>query len=332
MNGRASISVGNYRIGYLFVDPTSIEGQGDALGPALVVPAALQLDACEEGKMIAITEIEADLLFPAGSDSGGAVQVGGPARASTTSIRAGLWTSVVSGPAEHQVAFRFVLGREHVRLLEDQARHLGTEPVPLELSLRVQAAWVRKSENAPRPGPAGHPVPAATGLASELWPLWEAGIEALRLHLRREDWGERVLPGLGGNRLRLIAVRMPAASRLLGFDAAVAFDAACVAYDAGEYRRAVQACRDLREAVAGHLGTADGERLADRVGELLGWAEDFPSRDLLDGLWKTLIDISGAASHRRGRQLTAIDARASILIAATTVEYLTELLGPAGLN
>jgi hypothetical protein len=37
MHGRAGITIGDYRIGRLRVDPTAAHGDGGALGPALVV-------------------------------------------------------------------------------------------------------------------------------------------------------------------------------------------------------------------------------------------------------------------------------------------------------
>lgn len=152
-------------------------------------------------------------------------------------------------------------------------------------------------------------------------------IEPLELRLRREDWATQVLPVLGANEVRLIAVRLPAAHRTLGPEAAAAIDSARQRYDEGDYRGAVQACRDLRDAVADHLGT-DSKPIAECVGERLGWPADSPARVLLDNLWKTLSDLSGAAHHKQGRQVRGAEARATVLIAATAIEYLTEILEP----
>jgi len=64
------------------------------------------------------------------------------------------------------------------------------------------------------------------------------------------------------------------------------------------------------------------------VAERLGWSDDSPAKKLLDNLWGTLVDVSSAAHHQPGRRLTAADARATILLAATVTEYLTDLLDP----
>jgi hypothetical protein len=238
-----------------------------------------------------------------------------------------MWASIPSSPVEHHVTFRFPLSREQVRLLESYAQRLAEQEVPIGLRTHAALAWVRQSENVRRLGAAGHPIAATLGLASELWSLESAKIEPLELRLRREDWAVQVLPGLGADEVRLIAVHLPAASPALGSEAAAAIDMARQRYDEGDYRGAVQACRDLRDAVADHLG-ADGKQIAERVGEKLALPADSPTRALLDNLWKTLSDLSSAAHHRQGKQLGQAEARASVLIAATVVEYLTEILGP----
>jgi len=327
VNGQASISIGNFRVGWLRADPALVRGEGGCLSPALVVPGSLRLDPRQDGEAIAITEIEAELVLPTNTDAALGPGVGAPARVSGMRTQGGMWSSIPSSPIEHQVTFRFPLAREQIRLLEDHAQRMSEEQVRVGLRIHAATAWVRQTENAPRPGPAGHPVAAALGLASELWSLGGAKIEALELRLRREDWATQVLPGIGADEVRLIAVRLPQASRALGHETAAAIDAARQRYDEGDYRSAIQTCRDLRDAVADHLG-ADGKTIAECVGEKLGWPVDSPARTLLDNLWKTLSDLSSAAHHREGKQLGEAEARATVLIAATTVEYLTKILGP----
>jgi hypothetical protein len=330
VNGQSDIMVGNFRIGRLTAESATVRGEGGVLSPALVVPLILELQPRKEEETLAVTEIEADLLL--GSQFGTAInqQVANPARSSPLGTTGGLWCTAPNATNERQLTLRFALMREHVRLFEDRARRLASEPVPFELRLRIGAAWVRRTENAPRPGPAGHPMPPALGFVSELWPAWEAKAEPLRLELAREHWVAQILPNLGADRVRLVAVRLPATNRALGDAGVAAFEDARVAYDSGEYRRAVQACRDLREAIERQLGAVEGARLADRVAERLGWPEDSPAKELLDNLWKALSDVSSAANHHRGRQLAAADSRLAILLAASAMEYLVELLEPDG--
>jgi hypothetical protein len=326
MDGRVDVSLGNFRVGRLHVDPALVRGEGGCLSPALLVPASLHLDPREETQTIAVTELEADLVLPARGEVALGAVVGVPARVSSLNLRGGIWVSIPGSPVEHRVEFRFPLSIEQTRLLQEHAERLGDEEIPLGLHLRIAAAWVRQSGNAPRPGPANHPLPAATGMISELWPLWEGRIEPLQARLRREDWATQVLPGLGADQVRLIAVRLPAASGALGTEAASAIDAARQRYDAGDYRGAVQACRDLRDAVREHL-EADGVTVAERVAELLALPTDSPQIVLLDNLWKTLSDLSSAGHHRQGKGLGVAEARACVLLAATAVEYLTSLIG-----
>jgi hypothetical protein len=325
MDGKVDVLLGNFRVARLHVDAASVRGEGGSLSPALLVPASLQLDPRDETQTIAITELEADLVLPDRGEVALGPVISSPARVSRMNSRGGIWVSIPGSPVEHRVDFRFPLSIEQVRLLENHAERLGDEEIPLGLRLRIAAAWVRQTGNAPRPGPANHPLPAATGMVSELWPLWEGKIEPLEARLRREDWAAQVLPGLGADQVRLISVRLPAASRALGAEAAAAIDAARRRYDAGDYRGAIQSCRDLRDAIRDHLG-ADGETVAGRVAEKLGLLVDSPQIALVDNLWKTLSDLSSAGHHRQGKKLGVAEARASVLLAATAVEYLTSLL------
>jgi hypothetical protein len=325
MDGKADVMLGNFRVGRLHVDPVSVRGEGGCLSPVLVLPASLQLDPRHETQTIAITELEADLVLPNRGEVALGSVLGSPARVSSLNHRSGLWVSIPGSPVEHRVDFRFPLSIEQIRLLEDHAERLGDEEIPVGLRLRVAAAWMRQNSDAPQPGLANHPLPAATGTAAELWPLGEGKIEPLEARLRREDWATRVLPGLGANQIRLIAVRLPTASRALGTEAGSAIDAARHRYDAGDYRGAIQACRDLRDAVREHLD-ADSATVAERVAELLTVPTDSPEIVLLDNIWKTLSDLSSASHHRQGRGLGAAEARACVLLAATAVEYLTSLL------
>jgi hypothetical protein len=322
------LPLANFRIGRISADSAAVSGEGGELSPALAVPLTLQLDPREEQDTIAVTEVEADLLLSTQPPSGLGIQLGTPARGSATGMVGGLWRTIAAAPYERQFTLRFALAREQVRLLEDHAHRFGADPVPLELRLRFAAAWLRQSTNAPSPGPADHPVPAFLGFAVDLWQLSETRVEPLRIELARDDWAARILPALGADRIRLLAVRLPRAAGTVGSEAIAAFDLARSAYDAGEYRRAVQACRDLREAVETKLGAVNGVRVADRVGERLGWPEDSPAREFLDNLWKTLSDVSSAANHNRGRQLAVADARLAVLIAGSTIEYITELTEP----
>lgn len=327
MNGQVGISASNFRIGWLRVDASMVRSEGDSLSPALLVPCSIQLDGREEGGAIAITELEAELVIPTAAGVGLGPRIGMPARVSGMETQGGMWVSIPSGPIEHNIVFRFPLSREQVRLLEGYAERLTEQEVPIGLRTHAALAWVRQSENVRRPGAATHPVASTLGLASELWSLEPARIEPLELRLRREDWASQVLPGLGGNAVRMIAVRLPDATRALGAEAVAALDAARERYDAGDFRGAIQRCRDLRDAVGDHLGAGE-KTIAACVGERLDWSADSPGRALLDNLWKTLSDLSSAAHHRDGKGFRGAEARATILIAAAAIEYLTELLEP----
>jgi hypothetical protein len=322
----SDLQVGNFRIGRLTFDPAALKGDGGALSPALVVPFTLRLDPRPEGQAIAVTRLEADLLVPTHPGGPAAVLIGGPAISSPVGMVGGIWSTIPAAPNEWQIDFRFPLTREQVMLLERHGTRLDSADVSTELRLRFGSAWVRPDKDPPSDGTPRTPPPPALGTSAwNLLPFAETRAEAAQLRIPRNRWPE-LLAGLGADAVRLVTIRLPAAGGVLGDQVTEAFDAARVAFDSGEYRRSIQSCRDIREAVESRLEAVDGVRLADRVGELLGWDYESPSREFLDNLWRALVDVSSAASHRRGRRLSAADARLAVLLTANVLDYLGDLL------
>jgi len=157
VNGQASISIGNFRVGWLRFDPALVRGEGGCLSPALLVPGSIQLDPRQEGETVAITEIEVELVLPTNAGPALGPGVGMPARVSGMRTQGGMWVSIPSGPVEHQVTFRFSLSREQVRLLEDHAQRMAEEQVPVGLRIHGAVAWVRQSEECATPWPTRPP-------------------------------------------------------------------------------------------------------------------------------------------------------------------------------
>lgn len=106
---------------------------------------------------------------------------------------------------------RFALSFEQVRLLEAEVAQMGSGPLELELRGDVSVGWMRDvagSQDDPRRAELP-PAIQALGLSSTLWPFWVADIQEQRLYLTREQLAQNILPGVGLDRVRLAAIRLP---------------------------------------------------------------------------------------------------------------------------
>jgi hypothetical protein len=222
---RADIRLINYRIGELRLDPMQIRGEGGPLMSALVLPMELDLHKPDE-KMLVVERLEATL-----------------------------WTQPAAGPRE-RIGFPGVVdpaGRGDTRPLHSLARGSSHH---LELRVELLGEGVRHAQRS-----AHGPLPLTlycearvgvgeTSVADELptlgnrevWTLrrfWASTIDELQIQLPREHWAEHVAPGLGHDRLRLLAVQMPVPGGRLGGELIAMFDTASRAYDASDWRETV---------------------------------------------------------------------------------------------
>jgi hypothetical protein len=316
---RSDIRLTNYRIGELRLDPTQIRGEGGPLTPSLVLPMELDLHQPDE-KMLVIERLEATLWTqPA---TGPRARVGLPAvvdsagRGDTRPLH-----SLPRG-ASHHFELRIELLETGVRLLDEQAQRSAQGPIPLTLYCEARAGLSETSAADELPS-LGRP---------EVWAVrrfWSVTIEELQLQLAREHWAEQVAPALGHDHLRLIAVQMPLPDGALGSELVGMFDAAGRAYDASDWRETVQKCRDVRHHIEESVRSEPNERVFQAVARLVGADEKDPRMKFLDDAWRALVDLTSEAHHigSIGR-LDAATAHASLLLTATLIQYLGELLSP----
>ena len=99
----------------------------------------------------------------------------------------------------------------------------------------------------------------------------------MRLAIPREQWAQQVLPSLGRDRIRLVAVRLPAGDDSPSRQVAAVFDAARREHDAGRHRAALQALRDLRHLIEEQLAAVDGKRIASQLAATSRLAERRPA-------------------------------------------------------
>jgi hypothetical protein len=308
------------------VDPSQIRGTGGALSPAIELSCDGAVPARPNEAAIGIARITLQLWLPRMQPP---MPLGLPATRHWPG--GGGFHSSPRGTMPTHFQLRFALTFDQVRLLEAEAAGMGAAPVELELRGDVSVGWMRDvagSQDDPRRAqlPVGiQPL----GLSSTLWPFWVADIHDQRLYLTREQLAQNVLPGLGLDRVRLAAIRLPTSGGPLPAEILGEYDAGLRDYDAGRYREAIEKCRDVRNTVEKALGARPtaGERVGDKVARA-GRAS--PSMTAyINATWQGLAELTNEAHHATDASLfTPASARACLLTTAVILEAIADLLSP----
>jgi hypothetical protein len=321
---KSTVRAGGYLLAELVVDPAKITGSGGPWSPALVVPFDLVLPGQPKEQGLVVEELVADLWIVAPGQA--PVQLGSPARINGSSGRSGQLRSYPHGATTDSLQLRFQLTPDELRGLEQHAHRQAPTPVSLELRFDVHIAWSRRSFGAIGADEIA-PFPSNYGFFTELIPLAQCDADNLTLQLSRERLAEEILPGLGLDRLRLVAVRLPPQIAVPRFQER--FDFARTHFDAFRYEESVAGCRDARKLVEQALGATRDEPVAAKAAVVAGLDADAPAVVFLDGIWRSLADLTNEAKHgERGHRYTAAEARAALMTLAVAVELLNELLAP----
>lgn len=317
MTTNSSIVLSSYRVGEISVDENRIRGEGGSLSPALVVPVKVELLNRQESQDLVITKLQASLL--AGAPPSATVQIGAPVTIDPL-LDGGIWASSPSAPVDHQRELRFPLTQELIRLLEGVA-HRATGSLDLELRFGVSVAWLREE--------VAGALPTGMGTAVDLLPVGWCRIDSAALHIPLAAWATEILPSLGGDRFRLVVFRLPDPLGPLGREIASWFDQARAKYDGGDYRAALERCRDLRHAVERHLDAVEGRKIGERVAALADLPSDSITIVFLDIAWKSLVDLTNEAHHAKNpSESFKHSARAGLLVASALLECISDLLSP----
>jgi hypothetical protein len=324
MTMKSSVRAGGYLVAELVVDPARISGAGGPWSPVLVVPLDLVMSAQEKQRTLVVEELVAELWV--GTNGQAPVQLGSPYRINGSSGRSGQLRSYPHGATTDSLQLRFRLTQDELRGFEQHAHRHAPSPLALELRLEAHVAWARRSFGAVGADEVAD-FPSNFGFFSEMLPLAQCDVENLTIQLSRERLAEEILPGLGLDRLRLIAVQFPPQISVPRFHER--FDFARTHFDAFRYEEAVAGCRDARKLVEQAFGATSKEPVAVKAARIAGLATDAPAVLFLDGIWRSLADLTNEAKHgERGHRYTAAEARAALITLAAAVELLNELLAP----
>jgi len=313
----------NRRIGRLRLDPTQVRGEGGLVSPALVLPLTVELEAQPAEQRLVVTEVRAELSLGAGSAHASS-RLGELVRVRGVGGDRGVWATIPGSTTTDAADLRFALTALQVHLL-DTAVTRPDRAVNLLVRFEVEAAWVRDEPQ----NVLGH----ASGSALELLPLASVRASEITLPVPRSEWAEGILPALGLDAMRLVAVRLPRRGGPLGDDLVAWFDQARHKFDAGDYRGAIERARDVRNAVEKRLQATRNDPVAAKVGQARGLPEGAGTTVFLDGVWGALAEATNEAHHagRPDQAFTAADARAILLTTAVILEYLGATLSPGAL-
>lgn len=310
----SSIMLQTARVGLLRLDPLQIRVDAEASRPTLVLPLGIELFKGEHD--LFLDRLEADLTTrPA---NGPRRRLGLTGTISGAGGQHGLLNSQPQGVGAVQAQLRIELLSEDLRLLDELVQSATGTVAELALVFDLRVCMIREIVH-----------DNGLGTALDVLPLARATAEELQIQLPRELWARDLAPALGHDHYRLIAVQVPAPEGPLGDGLVPLFDAASRAYDAAEWRESIQKCRDVRNYVEQHLGLQEKEHVAEAIAQRLSVDADDTRITFLDATWQALADLTSDAHHLDSvGRLQAATAHAALLITATMVQHVGELVGP----
>jgi hypothetical protein len=321
-----AITAGMTQMAKVTVDPAQVVGSGGGLSPALEITFKGSTNPRPNDSGIGVERITIQLWLPRQKPP---VAIGAPATRFWPG--GGGFHSSDRSSMETQFQLRFPMTVEQVRLLEAAATAAAPHELELELRGDVTVGWL------PEVGGQMHgagrdqlpPGIQNLGMFSQLQPFWTTEMHMNTLRLSREQLAKNILPGLGLDRVRLAAIRLPSGADALPQKLVGEYDAATRDFDAGRFREAIEKCRDVRYTIEQALGAKDtnGERVADQISKRGLAGERMVA--FIDSIWKGLAELTNEAHHRSDTvAYTPTNARACLLTTAVMVEAISELLAP----
>ncbi len=311
----SSITLHTTRVGQLRVDPLQLRGDREASRPTLIVQLGVELFKGERD--VFLDRLEARLWTrPA---TGTRRRVGLPATLTGTDSRHCLLNSQPQGFGSTQTQLRIELLPEDLRLLDEHIQASQGPIAELALIFELRLCWLREVV-----------LDTGLGTALDVLPLAKATAEELQIQLPRDVWARELGPALGHDRLRLVAVRLPSPDGPLGSEVVHLFNTAARAYDAAEWRESIQKCCDVRHHIERDVCEEEGEHVAVALAKRLNVDPKDPRIAFLDSTWTALANLTSDAHHLESiGRLQAATAHAALLITATLVQHVGELIGPA---
>jgi hypothetical protein len=321
---RVSITISSSEVGTISADPEHVISTGGPTSPTLVVPVEVALEPHGDGEpTLGLHWLDARLSLP--GTTAGAWPPVGPSCFRFTGALGHATIHSLPTPAQRHLPLDFALTNRQVRAVEALAHENSTGVVSITLSFSGLVCEV--AGGGPLSLRRGRGAISSNYLAGNVYdlrPIAETRIGELVIPVSRERWATQILPGLGLDRLRLVATRLPGREGL-GAPMVERFDQAIGAYDAGRYEQSITLLRKLREAVERAHGATRSRRIAIVIAERRGWSQEQVAS--FDSAWRALVDITNEAVHaddRPPRPYHHAEARLALILAAAALEYLSE--------
>jgi hypothetical protein len=323
------ITLSNYGVGRVSVDPAMVRGEGGAHDARIVVPVSIEMSPQPAEQQLALVRLSGVLHLddPSLPQS----RIGGPDSVDLTYNM--VCRSLPDGSVAQVVELRFSLAAPIIEKLERRRHDAHAHEAVLHLGLEGTVVWLHTTHGNVPPrnteSALGREIAGRFALHSEMSVFWYTRIDSLRLAIDQAQWVRNVLPGLGYNNVRLVELTLPP---ILPFsaNAGTRFAQVQQAFDTERYEDAVAGTRAILSAWNSYFRTGKQRLLADVLGKLLGWPPADPRRPLVDALWKSVTDFANVPHHPEGQETpfdpSPADARLQLLLVTILSDYLGNLL------
>ena len=322
--------ISSNRVGSISIDESQVRGVGTPFSPSLTVPLTIKMTARPMEQKLAVPELWCALSL---------------AQPLSAANQIGPWTRVMNNGAflaasktNGETAFghevRFPLTPANIEQMEQHRHQAPDKGFEGNLAFRAQVVWVSGIGNGIQtPGQrdplaiASSPFETGIGPFYTVAPFGQATVSEARFRIAVSEWVDKVLPGIGYNRVRLIEVNLAKLTDLVPEKVITYLNEAFHNFDLGRYRESISSARDVRHALEDSLGATTNRPIADVVIGRLGLPPEDPRRKFLIDAWTYYSKITNAGPHyESGQGVTREDARLCLDVTAAFLEYLGSLL------
>jgi hypothetical protein len=324
MSNPVEIRVGSQYIGQVALQNNLVTGEGGPHDARLVFPLTVMLHPRPLNQALALLDVSCSLHLTGSASDQNQIGPTITMHLAREQVRVRTFQKV---PANSGFEVRLPLSQPLLTLIEAHRHEADDKAFRAYLRLAPTIGWLYEIGNSG--GVDGTPeapmdqLDQTLGLYFKFAQLWTSQIADLSVDVPATAWVQKVLPGLGLDRLRLLEISLPEAGGLVPDGVVAHFDAARRDYDLGNYRECIEKCRYVRDALTQHLGTTRDKQLGDVVADRRGLSPDAPVRSFWNGIWRGTWDMTNAGHHVLVPQpFMAADARACLMAVTLILDYL----------
>jgi hypothetical protein len=326
---RAIIQIGSHHIGSITVSESAVRADKGVPHPHLVLPISIELNARPITEQLAIPDLWSALNL--GQPADARTQVGSWVH--LTESRTFLATSTERGVSSFPYELRIPIDPPTVQQLESHRHQSSDKSFAANVAFVARAVWVYGVGNSfpihGGPDPQAiknHSFPTTYGMFYRVDHFEGVRVTHLPIRISASDWVDKVLPGLGLDRVRLLELTLPRPGGIVNEKVIRFLDEAFRNFDSGRYRESISSTRDARNALEQSLEATKSHPIADVVVERSGLSREHPRRQFLFDAWSLYSKLTNAGPHfESGEVVTAEDARLALYATSIFLEYLASI-------